>query len=584
MPRTPALWDSSTRKEVYDLLVELWPQLEDQDRSDLVENIGAGPPGWLTSHLPEEDRDQFRARRVFERLRIMERSDPERLHAGLEAELGRLRERYPHWDVAPGEQAHFAFYSQSGWRTLGAVEDKQRLQAMTPVAIIEELDSDERGDTLDAWREMVASDWGKMEAVLRGIAERRGPDAELWASTLAGLRTKAASADPDENVLALVADMDEVLAADPAVSSAAAYLLESVASSSQFGQTPLDEFWRAFDKIASGVSIDDSNARHPQENDWVSVAINTSMGNLALAFLNAMFAQRLVVGGGIPSELRQRYIWLIGQGDQRHRPARIIFASRLSYLFAIDPGLTRSHLLPFFQWERNGTEALAVWQGFGWQPHFDPLLWSELKTDFLECFTEERIARLGDMVRTLAQILAVAGIHIGLDELPRQPTQAALRRLDPESRSGVLQWLTGALVRGEDQTSDPDQVWNDKVKPWILKFWPRDPISRDSSEARPWVEMALATNAAFEDAVETVVPFIRRGENGFVLHELSESPHVSAHPRAAVKLMDAFLSREVQFWSFTELRSVLDNAAASEPALRADPVFLQWHEFEQARA
>lgn len=584
MPRTPALWDGSTRKEVYDLLVALWPQLEDQDRSDLVEHIAAGPPDWLTSHLPEADRDQPRARRVFERLRIMERSDAERPHAGLEAELRRLRERYPQWDVAPGDQAHFAFYSQSGWRMLGAAGDTQGLQNMTHAEIIEELDSDDREDALDAWREIVASDWGRMEAVLRGIAERRGADTELWASTLAGLRTKAASPVANENVLALVAEMEYPLAADPAVSSAAAYLLESVASSSQFGQTPLDEFWHAFETIAVGVSIDDANARHPEESDWVSVAINTSMGNLALAFLNAMFAMRLDVGGGVPFDLRQRFIWLIGLGDQRHRPARIVFASRLSYLFAIDPELTRSHLLPFFQWERDQTEALAVWQGFGWQPYFDPLLWSELKADFLDCFTEERIVQLGDTVRTLAQVLAATGIQIGLDDLPRHPTQAALRRLDPEARAGVLQWLAGALAGGEDQASDPDQVWSEKVKPWILKFWPRDPNTQNSSEAQSWVEIALATDAVFEDSVETVVPFIRRGENGFGLHQLAESPHVDAHPRAALKLMDAFLSREAQFWSFAELRSVLDSVAASEPALRADPVFSQWHEFEQARA
>ncbi|MCD9125401.1 hypothetical protein [Luteimonas fraxinea] len=584
MPKMPALWDASTRKETFDLLVALWPLLEDGDRDALVARIAAGPPAWSTDHLAAEDRDQLLARRVFERLRIMERSDPGHPHAGLEAELARLLAMHPNWDIAPGEKAHFAIYSQSGWRMSDATDDKQSLQIMTPAEIVEELGADDREDTLDAWREMVASDWDKMQAVLQGAVERYGLDAELWTTTLNGLRTRAASPTPGANVLALVASMDTALALNAAVSAAAAYLLESAASSPQFGSASHDDFWLAFDNIALGVSLDDTNARHPEEGDWVSLAINTSMGNLALAFVNALFAKRLVVGGGMPNELAEWFVRLIGDGDPRHRPARVVFASRLSYLFAIDPDLIRSYLLPSFRWGRDEVEALAVWQGFGWQPHIDPLLWPEIKTDLLECFTEDRVGQLGDMVGTLSQVLAAAGIHIGLDALPRQSTQAALRRMDSETRAGVLQWLAGALARVDDQASDPDRLWTDRVKPWIQKFWPRDPDARGSPEARPWVELALATNDAFEDAVETVSPFIRRGENSFVLHEMAESPHVNTHPRAALKLMDAFLSRDAQFWSFEELRRLLDGVVAADTTLRTDPIFVQWNEFERARA
>jgi len=584
MANVPALWDISARKEVYDLLIALWPQLEEEARNALVERIAAGPPAWMSDHLPEADRDQLRARRVFERLRIMQRSDPERPHAAMEAELARLWERYPQWDVAPGDQAHFSFYSQSGWRALDAVDDKHRLQAMTPAEIVEELAAEQRDDTLDGWREMVASDWGKMMAVLRDVADRTGPDAELWTATLWGLRTKAATPTPGEDVLVLVADMNDVLARDPSVSSAAAYLLESAASSAQFREMSTDDFWRAFDIVVPGVAQDDTNSRRPDDHDWLAVAINTSMGNLALAFLNALFARRLVVGGGVPADLTERFVRLIGAGEPRHRPARVIFASRLSYLFAIDPALTRLHLLPYFRWERDETEALAVWQGFGWQPHLDPLLWNEIKTDFLACFQEGRINQLGETVGPLAQALTAAGLYIGLDDLPRQATQGAIRRMDPETRAGMLHWIVGALTRGDDRSVDPDAVWAEKVKPWIQKLWPRDPQIRSPTEARPWVEMALATNEAFADAVATVSQFILPGENDFVLGELANSVHLNAHPRSALRLMDAFLSPNARFWAFDDLRRVLDSVLASDATLRDDPAFARWDGFERARA
>lgn len=584
MVKAPALWDISARKEVYDLLVALWPHLDEDARDTLVMRIAAGPPAWMSEHLTEADRDQLNARRIFERLRIMQRSDPERPHAAMEVELARLRETYPQWDIAPGDQAHFSFFSQSGWRAPDSVNDERRLEAMSASEIVEELATDQRDDALDDWRAMVASDWNKMIAVLRDVADRAGPDAELWTATLWGLRTKAATLTPGEDVLMLVAGMDDSLARDPSVSTAAAYLLESAASSAQFQEMPQENFWRAFDAVVQGVSQDETNSRTPDSSDWIAVAINTSMGNLALAFLNALFVRRPVVGGGIPADLRERCVHLLGNGEARHRPARVVFASRLSYLFAIDPGFTRLHLLPNFRWERDETEALAVWQGFGWQPHLDPLLWNEIKTDFLSCFQEGRINLLGKTVGSLAQALAAAGLHFGLDDLPRQVTQGAISRMDPETRAGMLHWIVGALSRGDDQATDPDTIWGGKVKPWIQKFWPRDPQIRSPTEARPWVEIALATNEAFEDAVATVSSFIRPGENRFVLSELAASQHLNAHPRPALRLMDAFLSPNSPSWAFDDLRDVLDGILASDPTLRNDPVFARWDGFERARA
>lgn len=318
MVKAPALWDISARKEVYDLLVALWPHLEEDARDTLVMRIAAGPPAWMSEHLTEADRDQLSARRIFERLRIMQRSDPERPHAAMEVELARLRETYPQWDIAPGDQAHFSFFSQSGWRAPDSVNDERRLEAMSASEIVEELATDQRDDALDDWRAMVASDWNKMIAVLRDVADRAGPDAELWTATLWGLRTKAATLTPGEDVLMLVAGMDDSLARDPSVSTAAAYLLESAASSAQFQEMPQENFWRAFDAVVQGVSQDETNSRTPDSSDWIAVAINTSMGNLALAFLNALFVRRPVVGGGIPADLRERCVHLLGNGEARH--------------------------------------------------------------------------------------------------------------------------------------------------------------------------------------------------------------------------------------------------------------------------
>jgi len=267
----------------------------------------------------------------------------------------------------------------------------------------------------------------------------------------------------------LVADMDDVLACDPSVSSAAAYLLESAASSAQFREMSTEDFWRAFDTVVPGVAQDDTNSRRPDDHDWVAVAINTSMGNLALAFLNALFARRLVMGGGVPADLTERFVRLIGAGEARHRPARVVFASRLSYLFAIDPDLTRLHLLPYFRWERDETEALAVWQGFGWQPHLDPLLWNEIKADFLACFQEDRINQLGETVGPLAQALTAAGhgAKAFADMKKRPPIEwfDEFERREVDILAAHKKAVEAAQVEGDDLPPYP-QLVIEPLFPW----------------------------------------------------------------------------------------------------------------------
>ena len=148
-----------------------------------------------------------------------------------------------------------------------------------------------------------------------------------------------------------------------------------------------------------------SNSDDPTEGEWVSLAINRSMGRLATAFFDALFGRELRVGSGIPEDLKPRLERLVSPGERRNRPARVIAASRLSYLFAVDPGWAHTWLLPSFDWA-DELEALAVWQGYAWQPRLQESLWRSLKPHFLDAFAPERLQRLGDMGQnSLAEML-----------------------------------------------------------------------------------------------------------------------------------------------------------------------------------
>ncbi|MEC3947636.1 hypothetical protein [Sphingobium sp. HWE2-09] len=98
------------------------------------------------------------------------------------------------------------------------------------------------------------------------------------------------------------------------------------------------------------------------------------MGILAQAYFALLFARSLKVASKIPGDLRDRAERLMTPGSAIHRPARVIAASRLSYLFAVDPDWTKAWLIPSFDWAASEGEASAVWQGYTWQPRIDEKL------------------------------------------------------------------------------------------------------------------------------------------------------------------------------------------------------------------
>lgn len=142
------------------------------------------------------------------------------------------------------------------------------------------------------------------------------------------------------------------------------------------------------------VSLDKTNVQG-KGGDGVT------MGVLAQAYFALLFARSLKVWLKIPIDLRDRAGRLMIPGSEIHRPTRVIVASRLSYLFAVDPDWTKEWLIPSFDWVASQGEASAVWQGYAWQPRIDEKLWPVIRPYFLQVFQGGLLDTIDEMAKSL---------------------------------------------------------------------------------------------------------------------------------------------------------------------------------------
>jgi hypothetical protein len=533
--------------------------------------------------VAEEDREESRDRRIFDRIAIVERTDRELIGPRLRAEAARLRKKYPNWKIAEGEQAHFSFWIGNVERLdapvslleLKNLSDDQLLQLLTS-----DTDRTDRTDNvLEQWRRFAADDPSKAIRILRGVPTKGPRIVALWRYALWGIRDASTEAIVRNALLEILEQLPRAVLSDAEVAERIADILEGWAA-----EAAGDVFWRVFDRVLPVIVDDPRNSERPSDNDWVSLAINRSMGRLATAFLNAMFKRQLNVGDGIPSDLRDRLDSLLGGRRPSNRLARVIASSRLSYLYAIDPDWAAEVMIPLFDWSESNDEALAAWQGYSWQPRLDRKLWGSLKPVFLQTFTTERLNQLGDASRMLAQILMLVGVEFGQTELPRDKVRNAIRTMSDGMRSEAISWIKSYVAQRDDAQADAegehgsDLLWRDHVRPWLERVWPPEPQLRSEGIATQFMLLAIATKESFPEAVAFVLPHIIPTGGHYEITILSESDHPDRHPGPTLDLIDAGVDPVRHWYDDAELRVVLNRIVQAAPVLAQSNIYRVWDE------
>ena len=360
MSSTPLIWHAGARKEASELIEQLWRTAGDAVRDRLAEVLLAGPPEDLDGDLAEpEQRQARRDRRLFDRLGLLARDKAAPLSPRLQSAQNEILQRHPEWQLREGEQARYMVWSEvrNGPDTAYSVDD---LRAMEEPQLLELLlrETNRRQGLLESWRQLAGFEPERAIRLFRTLQnETAGGPPDVWQTGLWGLREAAKSQDLQDRLVELLNGVPDALFGEISFSRAVDDFLE--AWSTRFQGRPTQDYWRLFDRALTPAETDPDNAESPEDSKWVERAINRSIGRLATAMFNGLFAYRLRGGDGVPSDQRERLNRLLGVGQPQHRLARVIAASRLPYLFAVDPDWARATLLPCMSWD-DEEEATAL--------------------------------------------------------------------------------------------------------------------------------------------------------------------------------------------------------------------------------
>lgn len=577
MAETPLIWASGARKEAMTLLARMWASGSEEARERIVQALLEGPPDDLLIRIEEEKRESSRDRRIFDRLKVIERIGQPPIDARLRAELDRIEATYPVWNAPEGERATFATWSEyrHGPDTDFGVDDLATLPQDELIATLQ--DTVERRDgLLGAWKQLADTDPETTIGVLEELAQKghSGPG-DVWEYGLWGLRESAKRPERRARILAALEQIPDALINEPDVARACADFLNAAASSRP-SPTSEPAVWSLFDRTFAAIADDAENVQSPDEHDAVSHAVNNALGRLAQAFFALLFARALKVSSKFPSDLRARADRLISPSVGSHRPARVIAASRLSYLFAVDPDWTQANLIPSFDWVQSESEAAAVWQGYAWQPRIDEKLWLALRPYFLATFEVDRLNRIGDLAKSLAQLLIMIGVDIDRNGLATADVRNAIRAMTDRLRSSALSWIPKFLAQpdepedeaaGKPASRTADSIWTEKVSEWLQQVWPVDAALRSTATSEQFAQIAIGTHAVFPEAVHAVAPYIVRTNAYYELHLLACSTHPDEHPRAALRLIDVLADRQSLAMGTGELGGILVRVRAADPGV-----------------
>lgn len=288
-------------------------------------------------------------------------------------------------------------------------------------------------------------------------------------------------------------------------------------------RTLWEQVWSGVGKAYSPVGDAD---------DLLTQALNHSAGILAEAALVRLWKHKPKNGEALPTPVRP-YFDAIDSDPEGHL-ARVMLATRLHPLFAIDPRWTREHLISRLS-PADCDEARDLWSAYGWSPTVGPDLLLAYKRPFLDMLCRGGV---GDRSTRSLRSLFIAICLGAPGELAAEDIRRVVGSMSEEGLADALRRLAGSL-KGDPVARA--RVWRETIQPWLQRYWPTAAARNTAATSVAMLDMLVEAGDAFPEAAQWCLQYLQ-ATGGLGLDYLHESDHASRHPRSMLDLLDAVVA------------------------------------------
>ena len=557
--RKPGVWELELRREVLRFFRLAGTRLPRSLRVEIVRAIHAGPRAKSRKALPNY-------------AEIIRREASLRLHklsvsgVRLDKKSRALAEELQA-DADGGDEERdefLAWHGEARWVGDEEFAPKALLQGSVD-DVVRALEAEEIGR--DEFRGLVVTQPVKAASALGRLAERESWPSRYWQGFLWFLAEPRERPQRQARLLEYVARIlggaPEVLFDD--IASAVAGFVKRIAE--RYGADRENEFEVLWTRAWSAK--EESEPEVLGLDDPLTDALNSASGKLAEAALDRLRKYEAIAGTGLPGPVRP-YFDAIGVDRDRHL-GRVILATRLHYLFVLDPDWVAEHLIP--RLDLGGSEEAGdLWSAYGWSPTVGPDLLRAFKESFLEVLRdrEERVRKRRNLIHLFVTVCLEAPGELGTEEI-----HGVVEAMSESALQTVLGSLKGRL--GGD-AAERAEIWRQSLYPWLRDYWPWAEVRNTSATSEAMLDLLAQCGEAFPAAAEWSLDYLRPLE-GHGLFRIGENGHAELHPKWMVRVLDRVVAADIlPVHQRGMLHEILNVVAAADGGLVADVRFQRLHQ------